>query len=270
MSMLDNIMVKARADLQRRVSETSLEELKAAIARRKAPSVQLLRDACARRGPLLLTELKRRSPSSGVINTKTPADHIVSAYLSGGVDCLSVVTDAPSFGGSLAELRSAVRLADAQAVPVIRKDFIIDEYGIAETAAAGAAGALILVRALGAATAAQLVAACWGYGVGAVIEVADAADVAAAAGLEADIILVNARDLRTGATSLATFSELISQIRTDHKHTPVIAASGITAPADAQQLIAQGANGVLVGTTLMRSDNRAELIRALRTALETA
>lgn len=270
MSMLDDIMVKARADLQDRARVTPLEDLKAEIAGREISPVRLLRAACARPRPLLVTELKRRSPSAGVINMETPAEEIVSTYLACDVDCLSVVTDAPSFGGSVAELRSVVQLADAQAVPVIRKDFIVDEYGIAETAAAGAAGALILIRAVSARSAAQLVAACKVYGVGAVIEVADAADVAMAADLDADIILVNARDLRTGATSLSTFSELIDQLRADHQHTPIIAASGIAVPADAQQLVTQGADGILVGTALMRAENRPQLVQALRAALENA
>lgn len=268
--MLERILAKARADLRRRRAAVPLRELERHLDESQSNRDRLI-TACTRQSkasPLLIAELKRKSPSAGQIDSTTPAAQVAMEYLEAGVDAISVVTDAPSFGGSLADLEVVTGLAHAMDTPVIRKDFITDRYGVAESAVAGVDGMLVLLRALPSNAAAELVSACRVLGMAAVVEVAGAEDLPELERCGADIVLINARDLRDGSVDAHRFARLSGKVRSRVGEIPVVAASGISSGTDAQDASRAGADAILVGTALMRAANRSELISELRAGLQ--
>jgi indole-3-glycerol phosphate synthase len=218
----------------------------------------------------IIAELKRKSPSAGQIDSTTPAAQIAMEYLEASVDAISVVTDAPSFGGSLADLDVVIGLAHAMDTPVLRKDFITDRYGVLETAVTGADGMLVLLRALTDGVAAELVSACRALGIAAVVEVAGAEDLPELARCGADIVLINARDLRDGSVDSHRVHELSGRVRSIVGDVPVVAASGIATGADAKHAADAGADAILVGTAVMRAPDRSVLLNELRSGLQGA
>jgi indole-3-glycerol phosphate synthase len=215
------------------------------------------RRALLGRGPRVIAELKRRSPSKGEIRPDFDPVAIALAYQSGGAAALSVLTDERYFGGSLAVLE-AVRAATA--LPLLRKDFVIDAYQIDEARVAGADAVLLIVAALAPGALAPLYEYARSLGLDVLVEVHDEAELDIAKGIGADLIGINNRDLETFVTDLAVTERLAKRVP---QGALVVAESGIFGPEDVARLARAGASAFLVGESLMREADPGLALRRL-------
>jgi indole-3-glycerol phosphate synthase len=255
--ILDEILARTRAELSERRARRPQLELER-IARGQGAPARSLRAALRRPGRITaITEFKRRSPSAGWIHQGADVTPVVSAYRQGGAAALSVLTDEPFFGGTLDDLSGARAAVD---LPILRKDFIVDEYQIVEARAAGADGVLLIVAALDPPTLQKLFAACARWGIEALVETHDAAEVERAVALGAEVIGINHRDLRTFTLDRELAIRLRPGIPAERV---VVAESGIRDAADVRRLAAAGVDAVLVGETLMRAADPAGALREL-------
>jgi indole-3-glycerol phosphate synthase len=236
-----------------------LEATRAAVAQRRdsAPEAVLERqaeddvrpftDALARPGLSVIAEHKRRSPSAGPIRDDLPLEDVVKAYERGGAAAMSILTDGPSFGGSLDDLRAA---RAATRLPALRKDFIVDPYQVYESFAAGADAILLIVAALAPGELASLHAEAIALGLSVLVEVHDKGELDAALSLGAAIIGINNRDLKTLQVDTARTFELLPRVA---GRALVVSESGFTSRDQLDELERAGVDGVLIGEALMRS-----------------
>jgi indole-3-glycerol phosphate synthase len=255
-TILDEILAAKRdevAEAKRRVPPAALSARAAAAE----PVRGFRRALLAGRGPRVIAELKRRSPSKGEIRRDFDPVAIAKSYEAGGAAALSVLTDERFFGGSLAVLE-AVRAATS--LPLLRKDFVLDAYQIDEARAAGADAVLLIVAALAPNALGELRAHAAGLGLDVLVEVHDEAELDAAKGAGADLIGINNRDLRTFVTDLGVTERLAKRVP---HGALVVAESGIFGSEDVTRLARAGASAFLVGESLMREPDPGLALRRL-------
>lgn len=265
-TVLDQIL----AHKQTEVAERSAREPLAAVRERaqaQAPArgfVHALNERVAAGRAAVIAEVKKASPSRGVIRADFDPAAVAGTYARGGAVCLSVLTDRDYFQGDDAHLQAAREAAD---LPVLRKDFTIDPYQVWETRAIGADAVLLIVAALEDELLAELHDTAVEAGLDVLVEVHTAAELERALKLDTPLIGINNRDLHNFETRLETTLELQSRVPGDRL---LITESGIHTPADVQRMRSRGVHAFLVGESLMRADDPgaalAELFPDARTA----
>src|SRR3989344_3766688 len=223
MSILDEIVSKKRQEIAAAKAERPLEELQKEAEKYKSdrrPFRKLLE-----RGPVLIAEIKPRSPSAGELIAQSPLD-VADLYAKSGADIISVLTDKPYFGGSL-ELLKEVRARVPQAI--LRKDFIIDEYQVYETFLSGADAFLLIANILSEENLIKFIGLAEALDLDHLLEVHDAEDIEKALRCGAGLIGINNRDLASLDVDLAATESLLAHIP---KHIPVVSESGIETAAD--------------------------------------
>ena len=258
MDRLTEIVATKRQEVaQRRVREqvSALRELAAAQTRPRGFEAALRRKTTD--GFALIAEIKKASPSKGLIREDFQPAHHARDYALGGADCLSVLTDAPYFQGHEDYLIAA---RHAVALPVLRKDFMVDPWQVLESRAIGADAILIIVAALEDAAMAEIEAAAIEHGMDVLVEVHDAAEMDRAGRLKSRLIGVNNRNLKTFVTDLAATEELAPLAP---EGAVLVGESGIASHADLLRLERSGVRCFLVGESLMRQHDVAAATRAL-------
>lgn len=240
MPVLAAIVAATRATLP--ALQARRDELeRAALARPTPPSFLA---ALRRPSVALIAEVKRRSPSAGAINAGLDPVGLARSYSRGGAAAISVLTDGPFFGGSLADLAS---VADAVTLPALRKDFILDEVQLLEARAAGAAAVLLIVRLLTDEALQRLLQSADALGLGALVETHSAEEVSRAVAAGARVVGVNARDLDDFSIDRDAAWRLLASIPAD---VVAVAESGMATAADVAIAAAAGADAVLIGSAL--------------------
>jgi len=257
---LARICAETSAEIDRRRAATPIATLKSRIAARRekprgfadALTTALMGGACG-----LIAEIKRASPSGGLIREKIDPAEAARDYAQGGAVCLSVLTEGPHFSGSLDDLllaRAAVRL------PVLRKDFILDPWQVYESRAAGADCILLIMAALSDAQAIELEGVARDLDLDVLVEVHDRRELERAHGLQTKLIGINNRNLKTLRTDIETTLELAPHVSPERL---LVTESGIRGHDDVKRLAAVGAHCLLVGESLLRQPDLVAATRAL-------
>jgi indole-3-glycerol phosphate synthase len=254
-TVLDDIIAGVRADLAGRQERTPLP----AVAELAAAAPPPRRVTSALRGPTLavIAEVKRRSPSKGALATIAEPAALASQYERGGAAAISVLTEERRFGGSLADLDAVRAEVDT---PLLRKDFVVADYQVHEARAHGADLVLLIVAALADQDLRRLHDLVCSLGMTPLVEVHDEEETRRAVALGAEVIGVNARDLKTLEVDPAVFERLSPQIPADRVR---IAESGVSGREDAARYAAAGADAVLVGEALVRAADPSALLAEL-------
>jgi indole-3-glycerol phosphate synthase len=262
MSVLDDIVAGVRADLAERQARVSEADLRAVVADVHSPRDPM--PAFRSPGLSVIAEVKRRSPSKGELADIPDPAVLARAYTAGGADAISVLTEQRRFSGSLADL-DAVR--EAVDTPLLRKDFVVTEYQVVEARAHGADLVLLIVAALDDARLRDLHDAVRGLGMTALVEAHDESEVERALAVGAELVGVNARNLKTLDVDPDSFARLTGLIP---EGVVQVAESGITGPDDAARYAAEGADVVLVGEALVKDGDPATAVATMRRAGATA
>jgi indole-3-glycerol phosphate synthase len=261
----------AMSDILQRIIEVKREEIAAARPRRSAADLQelaraqsaprgfaqALRSAIARGDAAVIAEVKKASPSKGVLRAQFDPAAIAASYARHGAACLSVLTDVQFFQGHEAYLREA---REACALPVLRKDFMIDPYQVVEARAMGADCILLIAASLGDGQMAELEHAAAEQGLDVLVEVHDRAELQRALRLRTPLVGINNRDLRTFEVTLDTTLALMADVPADRL---LVTESGILAPADVARMRGAGVHAFLVGEAFMRAPDPGEALQAL-------
>jgi indole-3-glycerol phosphate synthase len=257
-NVLERIVAGTRAELEQRKTDTPTQALeRAGAGRLERGDFRPFAQALARPGLSVIAEHKRRSPSAGAIREDLSLEEVAGAYERGGAAALSVLTEGPSFGGRLDDLRAA---RAATALPILRKDFVVDDYQLWEAIVAGADAVLLIVAALGRDELARLHAAATSLGLAALVEVHDASELEVASELGAPIIGVNNRDLTTLQVDTRTTFTLLERMPAQ---ATIVAESGFRSRRELDELAAAGVDAVLIGEALMRAPDIERACRRL-------
>jgi indole-3-glycerol phosphate synthase len=255
---LTPIIRRTRQDVAARERDTPLDGVRrAAHARLASDPPRGFAAALRASGISVIAEHKRSSPSAGVIRDDLALEDVVSAYERGGAAALSILTEPHSFAGGLADLEAARATA---ALPILRKDFIVSSYQVAESLAAGADAILLIVAALSAAGLESLHAEAVSLGLDVLVEVHDRAELEVATAVGAAVIGINNRDLTTLVVDTERTFELLDAMAPE---TVVVSESGWRSRAELDRLAAAGVDAVLVGEALMRSPDVEAACRTL-------
>ncbi len=248
--VLDKIMSWKRQEVLRQMDETPLEQLKA-LASVTEPALDFAAALTAETGASLIAEVKRASPSKGLIARDWSPTAIAEAYAANGAAAISCLTDARFFQGRLAYLTEIKEHLQSKrlSTPLLRKEFIFHPYQIYEARAAGADALLLIVAVLRGAELRELLRLTNRLGMAALVEVHDEAEVARALEVDAHIIGVNNRDLTTFAVDIETTARLREQIPGDKI---VVGESGIRNPDDVKRMAAMGCDAILVGESFCK------------------
>ena len=257
MSVLENILSYKREEVAARKRLRSIDAFDRQLRAQGLPKgfAKALADAAPK---ALIGEIKKASPSKGLIRGDFDASALAIAYRDGGAHALSVLTDAPSFQGSEENLRLAAGAAPA--LPILRKDFMIDPWQIAESRAIGADAILIIMAAVDDGLAGELFAAAGHYQMDALVETHDETELDRALALGAQLIGINNRSLANFVTDLGVTERLAVRAPRDRL---IVAESGIHTASDIARLQRAGAGAFLVGESLMRQSDVAAATRAL-------
>ncbi|HVF36273.1 MAG TPA: indole-3-glycerol phosphate synthase TrpC [Candidatus Saccharimonadia bacterium] len=253
------MLARKRVEVDARACAVPLDTLRSRIA--AAPPARGFADALRARiaagGAAVIAEVKRASPSQGVIRADYEPAAISRSYAEAGATCLSVLTDRDFFGG---DERHLVDARAACALPVLRKDFTIDAYQVYEARAIGADCILLIVAALTDPELGRLAALARELGLDVLVEVHDGSELDRALALDTPLVGINNRDLRTFAVSLETTRSLRARVPSDRV---VVAESGIRTPEDVESLRAAGVGAFLVGEAFMRASDPGAALREL-------
>lgn len=256
MSVLDDIVAGVREDLA--VRQAALAEADLSVLADAAPPAREVMTAFRAPGLAVISEVKRRSPSKGDLAEIPDPAALAAAYSAGGADAISVLTEQRRFNGTLDDLRAVRAAVDT---PVLRKDFIVTEYQLLEARAAGADLVLLIVAALDDDTLRRLHDRATALGMTVLVEVHDEDEIARALGIGAELIGVNARNLKTLEVDPDAFGRLVKLLP---DHVVKVAESGISGPGDAARYAAEGADVVLVGEALVKDGDPTAAVAALR------
>ena len=255
MSVLDDIVAGVRLDLAEREAAVPLAEVRAALSDADAPRDPMPHLRAA--GSSVIAEVKRRSPSKGDLADIPDPAALAVEYAAGGAAAISVLTEQRRFGGSLADLRS---VRAAVEVPLLRKDFVVSTYQVVEARAAGADLVLLIVAALDDDTLRRLHDEARELGLTVLVEVHDEVETERAVALGAELVGVNARNLKTLAVDPDTFGRLAPLVPADRV---LVAESGISGPTDVKRFVSEGARAVLVGEALVKDGAPREAVAAM-------
>jgi indole-3-glycerol phosphate synthase len=255
LTILERIVAAKRREIAAAKARVPLR-----ILEEKARAASAVRDfvgALRAKRPAVIAEIKKASPSRGVLRADYQPAAIARSYEAAGAACLSVLTDREFFQGSSEDLRAA---REACALPVLRKDFVIDPYQVVESRAMGADCILLIAACLSREAMAELEATATRLGMAVLVEVHDRAELDAALTLATPLVGVNNRDLRTFATRLETTLELLPGLPPDRV---LVTESGILAPADVKRMRSAGIQAFLVGEAFMRATDPGAALREL-------
>lgn len=263
-TVLDALAAHARERVEEKKRKLPLAELKRQLRDREARSGFSFEAALREQGLSVIAEVKKASPSKGVIAEHFPYLEIAKAYEAAGASCISVLTEPKWFLGDDRYLRE---IAASISLPCIRKDFTVDPYLIYEARELGASAVLLICALLGRAELEEYLGIAEELGLSALVEAHDEEEVERAAEVGARVIGVNNRDLKSFTVNMENSLRLRAAAP---DNCIFIAESGVRTPDDTRALRTVGVDGILVGEALMRAENKAELLKALRKGYEEA